>query len=544
LISTSNLSVQFGGRKLFDEVNIKFTEGNCYGIIGPNGAGKSTFLKVLTGELDSTSGEVIIEKNKRLSFLKQDHFAYEDEEVLNVVMMGHAKLYDIMMQKNALYAKTEFTEEDGNLAAELEGEFAELDGWEAETNAEKFLIGLGIPSELHHKLMKELTEPEKVKVLLAQAIFGNPDILLLDEPTNGLDLHAVKWLEDFLMDLENTTVLVVSHDRHFLNKVCTHIADIDYGKIKMFVGNYDFWYESNQLMQELIRNQNKKMEQKKKELQDFIARFSANASKSKQATSRKKQLEKLQFEDMQVSNRKYPYIEFKPEREAGNNMLKVENLTKTIDGEKVLNNISFTINTGDKVVILSKNDIAKTTLFQILAGELEPDSGTVEWGVTTSQSYFPKDNSEFFEGVDLSLIDWLRQFSPDQHEEYVRGFLGRMLFSGEEAKKKAKVLSGGEKVRCMLSKMMLSNANVLLLDNPTDHLDLESITSLNKSLERFNGTILFTTHDHEFIQTIANKIIEITPKGILEKEMEYDDYLNDETVEARLNEMYNTKIFL
>jgi len=539
LISTSNLSVQFGGRKLFDEVNIKFTEGNCYGIIGPNGAGKSTFLKVLTGELDSTSGEVIVEKNKRLSFLKQDHFAYEDEEVLNVVMMGHAKLYDIMMQKNALYAKTEFTEEDGNLAAELEGEFAELDGWEAETNAEKFLIGLGIPAELHHKLMKELTEPEKVKVLLAQAIFGNPDILLLDEPTNGLDLHAVKWLEDFLMDLENTTVLVVSHDRHFLNKVCTHIADIDYGKIKMFVGNYDFWYESNQLMQELIRNQNKKMEQKKKELQDFIARFSANASKSKQATSRKKQLEKLQFEDMQVSNRKYPYIEFKPEREAGNNMLKIENLTKTIEGEKILDNISFTINTGDKVVILSKNDIAKTTLFQILAGELEPDSGTVEWGVTTSQSYFPKDNSEFFEDVDLSLIDWLRQFSTDQHEEYVRGFLGRMLFSGEEARKKAKVLSGGEKVRCMLSKMMLSNANVLLLDNPTDHLDLEAITSLNKSLERFDGTILFTTHDHEFIQTIANKIIEITPKGILEKEMEYDDYLNDETVEARLNEMYS-----
>ena len=539
MISTSNLSVQFGGRKLFDEVNIKFTEGNCYGIIGPNGAGKSTFLKVLTGELDSTSGEVIVEKNKRLSFLKQDHFAYEDEEVLNVVMMGHAKLYDIMLQKNALYAKTEFTEEDGNLAAELEGEFAELDGWEAETNAEKFLIGLGIPAEMHHKLMKELTEPEKVKVLLAQAIFGNPDILLLDEPTNGLDLHAVKWLEDFLMELENTTVLVVSHDRHFLNKVCTHIADIDYGKIKMFVGNYDFWYESNQLMQELIRNQNKKMEQKKKELQDFIARFSANASKSKQATSRKKQLEKLQFEDMQVSNRKYPYIEFKPEREAGNNMLKVENLTKTIDGEKVLNNISFTINTGDKVVILSKNDIAKTTLFQILAGELEPDSGKVEWGVTTSQSYFPKDNSEYFEDVDLSLIDWLRQFSTDQHEEYVRGFLGRMLFSGEEARKKAKVLSGGEKVRCMLSKMMLSNANVLLLDNPTDHLDLEAITSLNKSLERFDGTILFTTHDHEFIQTIANKIIEITPKGILEKEMEYDDYLNDETVEARLNEMYS-----
>ncbi len=538
MISTSNLSVQFGSRKLFDEVNIKFTEGNCYGIIGPNGAGKSTFLKVLTGEMESTSGEVIIDKGKRLSFLKQDHFAYEDEEVLNVVMMGHARLYDIMKQKEALYSKEEFTEEDGNLAAELEGEFAELDGWDAETNAEKFLIGLGINAELHHKLMKELTEPEKVKVLLAQAIFGNPDILLLDEPTNGLDLHAVKWLEDFLMDLENTTVLVVSHDRHFLNKVCTHIADIDYGKIKMFVGNYDFWYESNQLMQDLIRNQNKKLEQKKKELQDFIARFSANASKSKQATSRKKQLEKLQFEDMQISNRKYPYIEFKPEREAGNNMLKVENLSKTVDGEKVIDNISFTINTGDKVVILSNNDIAKTTLFQLLAGEIEPDEGKIEWGVTTSQSYFPKDNSEYFEGVDLSLIDWLRQFSSDQHEEYVRGFLGRMLFSGEEATKKAKVLSGGEKVRCMLSKMMLSNANVLLLDNPTDHLDLESITSLNKSLERFPGTILFTTHDHEFIQTIANKIIEITPKGILEKEMEYDDYLNDENIQKKLEEMY------
>ncbi len=538
MIATSNLSVQFGGRKLFDEVDIKFTPGNCYGIIGPNGAGKSTFLKILTGEMDSTSGEVIIDKGKRLSFLKQDHFAYEDEEVLNVVMMGHAKLYDIMKQKEKLYSKEEFTEEDGILASELEGEFAELDGWDAETNAEKFLIGLGIGPDLHHKLMKELTEPEKVKVLLAQAIFGNPDILLLDEPTNGLDLHAVKWLEDFLMDLENTTVLVVSHDRHFLNKVCTHIADIDYGKIKMFVGNYDFWYESNQLMQELIRNQNKKMEQKKKELQDFIARFSANASKSKQATSRKKQLEKLQFEDMQVSNRKYPYIEFKPDREAGNNLLKVENLSKTIDGEKIFENVSFTINTGDKVVLLSRNDIAKTTLLQILAGEMEPDSGTYEWGITTSQSYFPKDNSEYFENVDLSLIDWLRQFSKDQDEQYVRGFLGRMLFSGEEAKKSAKVLSGGEKVRCMLSRMMLSGANVLMLDNPTDHLDLESITSLNKSLERFDGTVLFTTHDHEFIQTVATKIIEITPNGILEKEMEYDDYLNDEKVQARLEELY------
>ncbi len=539
MIATSNLSVQFGGRKLFDEVDIKFTPGNCYGIIGPNGAGKSTFLKILTGEVDSTSGEIIIDKGKRLSFLKQDHFAYEEEIVLNVVMMGHSKLYNIMLQKNELYSKSEFTEEDGILASELEGEFAELDGWEAETNAEKFLIGLGIGPDLHHKLMKELTEPEKVKVLLAQAIFGTPDILLLDEPTNGLDLKAVKWLEDFLMELETTTVLVVSHDRHFLNKVCTHIADIDYGKIKMFVGNYDFWYESNQLMQELIRNQNKKLEQKKKELQDFIARFSANASKSKQATSRKKQLDKLQFEDMQISNRKYPYIEFKPDREAGNNLLKVEGLTKTVDGEKVLNNISFTINTGDKVVILSDNDIVKTTLFQILSGEIKPDEGTYEWGVTTSQSYFPKDNAQYFENVDLSLIDWMRQFSTDQHEEYVRGFLGRMLFSGEEAKKMAKVLSGGEKVRCMLSRMMLSGANVLLLDNPTDHLDLESITSLNKSLERFPGTVLFTTHDHEFIQTIATKIIEITPKGILEKEMEFDEYINDDSVQEKLTELYN-----
>ncbi len=538
MISTSNLSVQFGGKKLFDEVDIKFTPGNCYGIIGPNGAGKSTFLKILTGEMDSTSGSVIIDKNKRLSFLKQDHFAHEDEEVLKVVMMGHPKLYDIMLQKDALYSKTEFTEEDGILASELEGEFAELDGWEAETNAEKFLIGLGIPSEMHHKLMKELTEPEKVKVLLAQAIFGKPDILLLDEPTNGLDLKAVKWLEEFLMELDDTTVLVVSHDRHFLNKVCTHIADIDYGKIKMFVGNYDFWYESNQLMQELTRNQNKKMEQKKKELQEFIARFSANASKSKQATSRKKQLEKLQFEDMQISNRKYPYIEFKPERDSGNNLLRVEKLSKSIGGEKILDNISFNVNTGDKVVILSNNDIAKTTLFQILAGEIEADSGTFEWGVTTSQSYFPKDNSEFFENVDLSLIDWMRQFSTDQHEEYVRGFLGRMLFSGEEARKKAKVLSGGEKVRCMLSKMMLSGANVLLLDNPTDHLDLEAITSLNKSLIRFPGTVMFTTHDHEFIQTVANKIIEITPKGVLEREMEYDEYINDDAVSEKLAQLY------
>ena len=538
MITTSNLTVQFGGRKLFEDVNIKFTEGNCYGIIGANGACKSTFLKVITGEVESTSGDIIIDKNKRISFLKQDHFAYEDEKVLDVVIMGHERLYQIILDKNEIYSKTEFTDEDGIKISELEGEFAELDGWEAETNAEKFLTGLGIAPELHNKYMKELTEPEKVKVLLAQSLFGNPDILLLDEPTNGLDLKAVNWLENFIMDLESTTVLIVSHDRHFLNKVCTHIADIDYGKIKLFVGNYNFWYESSQLMQELLRNQNKKIEQKRKELQEFIARFSANASKSKQATSRKKQLEKLQLEDMQVSNRKYPYVDFKPEREAGNNMLKVENLSKTVDGELVLDNISFTINTGDKVAILSRNDIAKTTLFQILAGELEADSGTYEWGMTTTQSYFPKDNSQYFENVKLSLIDWLRQYSTDQHEEYVRGFLGRMLFSGDDARKEANVLSGGEKVRCMLAKMMLSGANVLLLDSPTDHLDLESITSLNKGLTKFNGTILFTTHDHEFIETVANKIIEITPKGLIYKEMDFDEYVEDEDLQEQINEMY------
>ena len=538
MITTSNLTVQFGGRKLFEDVNIKFTEGNCYGIIGANGAGKSTFLKVITGEVESTSGDIIIDKNKRISFLKQDHFAYEDEKVLDVVIMGHERLYQIILDKNEIYSKTEFTDEDGIKISELEGEFAELDGWEAETNAEKFLTGLGIAPELHNKYMKELTEPEKVKVLLAQSLFGNPDILLLDEPTNGLDLKAVNWLENFIMDLESTTVLIVSHDRHFLNKVCTHIADIDYGKIKLFVGNYNFWYESSQLMQELLRNQNKKIEQKRKELQEFIARFSANASKSKQATSRKKQLEKLQLEDMQVSNRKYPYVDFKPEREAGNNMLKVENLSKTVDGELVLDNISFTVNTGDKVAILSRNDIAKTTLFQILAGELKADSGTYEWGMTTTQSYFPKDNSQYFENVKLSLIDWLRQYSKDQHEEYVRGFLGRMLFSGDDARKEANVLSGGEKVRCMLAKMMLSGANVLLLDSPTDHLDLESITSLNKGLTKFNGTILFTTHDHEFIETVANKIIEITPKGLIYKEMDFDEYVEDEDLQEQINEMY------
>lgn len=538
MIAVSNLKMNFSGRKLFEDVNIKFTPGNCYGLIGANGAGKSTFIKILSGELEASGGEIIIDKNKRLAVLKQDHFAHEEDKVLDTVLMGHKKLWDIMVEKNAIYAKENFTEEEGMRAADLEGEFAELNGWEAETEAETMLTQLGVDSELHNKYMKELTEPQKVKVLLAQALFGQPDILLLDEPTNGLDIKAVNWLENFLMDLENTTVIVVSHDRHFLNKVCTNIADIDYGNIKMYVGNYDFWYESNELMQRLISSKNKRIEQKREELKEFIARFSANASKSKQATSRKKLLEKLQLEDMQVSNRKYPFIDFKPEREIGNNLLKVENLTKTIDGVKVLDNISFTMNPGDKIVFLAKNDIVKTTLLSILAGEMEADSGSYTWGVTTKQAYMPKDNTEFFEKNDLNLIDWLRQYSPDPHESFIRGFLGRMLFSGEEAMKKSKVLSGGEKVRCMLSKMMLSNANVLLFDNPTNHLDLESITSLNKALINFKGSILFSAHDHEFVQTVANRIIEITPNGIVDKMMTYDEYLEDETVQERLADMY------
>ena len=538
MIATANLGMRFSGRKLFEDVNLKFTPGNCYGVIGANGAGKSTFVKILSGELEATEGEVIFDKNKRMSVLKQDHFQYEEEEVLNVVLMGNKKLWDIMVEKNAIYAKTDFTDEDGIRAAELEGEFAELNGWDAETEAETLLMGLKIGADLHHKLMKELAEPEKVKVLLAQALFGEPDVLLLDEPTNGLDVKAISWLENFIMGLENSTVIVVSHDRHFLNKVCTHITDIDYGKIKMYVGNYDFWYESNELMKTLINNKNKKLEQKRQELQEFIARFSANASKSKQATSRKKQLEKLQLEDMQMSNRKYPFIEFKPEREAGNNLLKVENLSKTIEGVKVLDNVSFTIETGDKVVFLAKNDLVKTTLLSILAGEIEPDSGSYTWGVTTSQAYMPRDNSAYFNNTDVNLIEWLRPYSPDEHEAFIRGFLGRMLFSGDETLKKVSVLSGGEKVRCMLSKLMLSGANVLLFDNPSDHLDLESITSLNKALIKFKGTILFGAHDHEFIQTVANRIIEITPKGIVDKVTTYDEYLEDETIQARLEEMY------
>ena len=539
MIATSNLGMRFSGRKLFEDVNVKFTPGNCYGLIGANGAGKSTFVKILSGVLEPTEGEVIFDKNKRMAVLNQNHFAHENDKVIDVVLMGHKKLWDIIVEKNAIYAKEDFTDEDGIRAGELEGEFAELNGWEAETEAETLLMGLGIGADLHHKYMKDLGEPEKVKVLLAQALFGHPDVLLLDEPTNGLDIKAISWLENFLMDLENTTVIVVSHDRHFLNKVCTHIADLDYGKIKMYVGNYDFWYESNQLMIKLISAKNKKLEQKRQELQEFIARFSANASKSKQATSRKKLLEKLQLEDMQVSNRKYPFIEFKQEREAGNNLLKVENLTKTIDGVKVLDNLSFTIYTGDKVVFLAKNDLVKTTLLNILSGEMEPDSGSYTWGVTTSQAYMPKDNSRFFENKELNLIDWLRPYSPDQHEAFVRGFLGRMLFTGEESLKSCTVLSGGEKVRCMIAKMMLTNANVLMFDNPNDHLDLESITSLNKALINFKGTILFGAHDHEFIQTVANRIIEITPNGILDKMMTYDEYLEDERVQTQLEELYN-----
>jgi len=540
MISTSNVTMRFSGRKLFEDVSVKFTPGNCYGLIGANGAGKSTFLKILSGELDPSEGEVVYDKNKRIAVLKQDHFAHEESTVLDVVLMGHEELYRIKKEQEEIYANPEATDDDFMKAGELTERIEELDGWNAETNAERMLTGLGIGADMHFMLMKELPESDKVKVLLAQALFGHPDILLLDEPTNGLDIKAITWLERFLLNIDDdTTVIVISHDRHFLNKVCTHIADVDFGQIKMYVGNYDFWYESNQLMIKLISNKNKKLEQKRQELKEFISRFSANASKSKQATSRKKQLEKLQLEDMQVSNRKYPFIEFKSDRPAGNNLLKVENLSKTIDGVKVLDNISFTINTNDKVIFLSRNDIVTTTLLSILGGELEADSGTITWGVTTTQASMPRDNSSFFTGRDESLIDWLRPYSPDEHDSFVRGFLGRMLFSGEEALKSAKVLSGGEKVRCMLSRMMMSGANVLIFDNPTDHLDLESITSLNKSLIKFDGTILFAAHDHEFIQTVSNRIIEITPKGVVDKLMEYDEYIENEAVQEKLEELYS-----
>ncbi|MBV6714955.1 MULTISPECIES: ATP-binding cassette domain-containing protein [Paenibacillus] len=536
MITVTDVTLRYGKRALFEDVNIKFTPGNCYGLIGANGAGKSTFLKILSGEIEPNKGDVHIAPGERMAVLKQNHYEFDETDVLKTVMMGHARLFQIMEEKDALYAKSDFSEEDGIRAGELEGEFAELDGWQAESDAAELLIGLGIPKELHDQKMKDLDGNEKVRVLLAQALFGSPNILLLDEPTNHLNLESIQWLENFLARFEGT-VIVVSHDRHFLNQVCTHIADIDFSKIQMYVGNYDFWYESSQLALKLAREQNKKTEEKRKELETFIARFSANASKSKQATSRKKQLEKLTLDDIKPSNRKYPFINFKPEREAGKQLLAIDSVSKSVEGQKILDNISITVNKGDKIAFVGPDGHAKTTLFQILMGETEADEGTYTWGVTTTQAYFPKDNSQYFEGVDMNLVDWLRQYSKDQDESFIRGFLGRMLFSGEEALKKASVLSGGEKVRCMLSKMMLASANVLILDEPTNHLDLESITALNNGLIDFDGTMLFVSHDHQFIQTIANRIIEITPKGVIDRMMPYDEYLENEDV-RRLREEY------
>ncbi|MBU8853017.1 ABC transporter ATP-binding protein [Priestia megaterium] len=538
MITVSNVSLRFGDRKLFEDVNIKFTPGNCYGLIGANGAGKSTFLKILSGEIESQTGDVHMGPGERLAVLKQNHFEYEDQEVMKTVIMGHARLYEVMQEKDAIYMKADFTDEDGMKAAELEGEFAELNGWEAESEAAILLKGLGISEDLHAKKMAELTGSEKVKVLLAQALFGKPDVLLLDEPTNNLDIQAIQWLEEFLINFENT-VIVVSHDRHFLNKVCTHIADLDFSKIQIYVGNYDFWYESSQLAQKMASDANKKKEEKIKELQAFIARFSANASKSKQATSRKKLLDKISLDDIRPSSRRYPYVNFTPEREIGNDVLRVEGLTKTIDGVKVLDNVSFIMNKDDKIALVGRNELANSTLMKILMGEMEADSGTYKWGVTTSQAFFPKDNSEYFENGDLNLVDWLRQYSPnDQSESFLRGFLGRMLFSGEEVLKKANVLSGGEKVRCMLSKMMLSGSNVLLLDDPTNHLDLESITALNNGLISYKGSMIFTSHDHQFVETIANRVIEITPNGVVDKQMTYDEYLEDSNLQKQVAGMY------
>lgn len=538
MISTSGLTLQFGKRILFKDVNIKFTPGNCYGVIGANGAGKSTFLKLLAGDIEPTNGSVDITPGERLAVLKQNHYEFDECEVLKTVIMGHKRLVEIMDEKDVLYAKPEFSDEDGIRVSELECEFAELDGWEAEPEAARLLNGLGIGEAVHNMKMADLSGKEKVRVLLAQALFGNPDILLLDEPTNHLDIDSINWLENFLADFENT-VIVVSHDRHFLNQVCTHIADVDFEGIQLYVGNYDFWFESSQLALQLAKDANKKKEEKIKDLQAFIQRFSANASKSKQATSRKKSLDKITLDDIKPSTRRYPYIAFKPEREAGNQLLTIEGLTKTIDGEKILDNVSFTINKGEKIAFVGANGLAKTVLFKILMGELSSDSGEFKWGVTTTQAYLPKDNAAFFEGIQLNLVDWLRQYSVDQDESFIRGFLGRMLFSGEESLKKADVLSGGEKVRCMLSKMMLSGANVLLLDEPTNHLDLESITALNNGLIAFAGTMLFVSHDHEFIQTIANRIIEITPKGIVDRTMTYDEYLENPIVKEQLAEKYS-----
>ena len=533
MISANNITLRVGKKALFEDVNIKFTEGNCYGLIGANGAGKSTFLKILSGQLEPTNGDIVITPGQRLSFLQQDHFKYDSFNVLDTVIMGNARLYEIMKEKEAIYAKEDFTDEDGIRASELEGEFAEMNGWEAESDAATLLNGLGIESELHYTQMADLTGSQKVKVLLAQALFGNPDILLLDEPTNHLDLPAIEWLEEFLINLDNT-VIVVSHDRYFLNKVCTHTADIDYGKIQLYAGNYDFWFESSQLLIKQMKEANKKKEEKIKELQEFISRFSANASKSKQATSRKRALEKIQLDDMRPSSRKYPYIDFRPNREIGNEVLMVENLSKTIDGVKVLDNISFTLGHDDKVAFVGANEQAITTFFRILVGELEPDEGSYKWGVTTSQAYFPKDNTQEFDN-DLTITDWLTQYSEIKDATYVRGFLGRMLFPGEDGVKKVRVLSGGEKVRCLLSKMMISGANILILDEPTNHLDMESITALNNGLIKFPGVILFTSHDHQFVQTTANRIMEILPDGkLIDKITTYDEYLaSDEMAKKR-----------
>ena len=532
MISANGVTLRVGKKALFEDVNIKFTEGNCYGLIGANGAGKSTFLKILSGKLEPTNGDIVITPGQRLSFLQQDHFKYDEFPVLDTVIMGNQRLYDIMKEKDAIYMKEEFTDEDGIKAAELEGEFATMNGWEAESDAENLLNGLGVETEHHYKLVKDLTGPQKVKVLLAQALFGNPDILLLDEPTNHLDLDAIAWLEEFLINFENT-VIVVSHDRYFLNKVCTHIADIDYGKIQLYAGNYDFWYESSQLMIKQMKEANRKKEEKIKELQEFIQRFSANASKSKQATSRKRALEKIELDEIKPSSRKYPYIDFRPFREIGNEVLTVEGLTKTIDGVKVLDNISFILGREDKVALVGPNELAKTTLFKILAGEMEPDSGSYKWGLTTTQAYFPKDNSHEFAGDDI-IVDWLTQYSPEKDVTYVRGFLGRMLFAGEDGVKKVKVLSGGERVRCMLSKMMISGANVLMFDEPTDHLDMESITALNNGMKKFPGVMIFSSRDHQVVETTANRIMEIINGKLVDKITTYDEYLaSDEMARKR-----------
>ena len=539
MISANNITLRVGKKALFEDVNIKFTEGNCYGLIGANGAGKSTFLKILSGQLEPTNGDVVITPGQRLSFLQQDHFKYDAYTVLDTVIMGNKRLYEIMKEKDAIYAKADFTDEDGIRASELEGEFAEMNGWEAESDAATLLNGLGIETDLHYSQMADLTGSQKVKVLLAQALFGNPDILLLDEPTNHLDLPAIEWLEEFLINFDNT-VIVVSHDRYFLNKVCTHTADIDYGKIQLYAGNYDFWFESSQLLIKQMKEANKKKEEKIKELQEFISRFSANASKSKQATSRKRALEKIQLDDIQPSSRKYPYIDFRPNREIGNEVLTVEGLSKTIDGEKVLDNISFTLGHDDKVAFVGSNELAKTTLFQILMGEMEPDEGTYKWGITTSRAYFPLDSGSEFDN-DYSIVDWLTQYSEEKDATYVRGFLGRMLFAGDDGVKKVKVLSGGEKVRCLLSKMMISGANVLIFDEPTNHLDMESITALNNGMTKFPGVILFSSRDHQIVQTTANRIMEIVPGGkMIDKITTYDEYLESDEM-ARKRQTYTVQ---